>query len=134
LVLPINLRSRVITCIVDIDVLDSSVDFEDLFYELFKYKMTEQNKCGYDEGFKVGDNAMSFRQLKNILWRPTKMTGRESINIGIRGPSAPIRLMIFFKPNKIELLSDAIDTCHKRALEHVENLRSFVTKSKKPAE
>jgi hypothetical protein len=62
------------------------------------------------------------------------MTGRESINIGIRGPSASIRLMIYFKPNRIELLSDAIDSCHKRALEIVENIRSFVTKSKKSAD
>ncbi len=134
LALPINIKSRVITCIIDIDVLDSSVSYDALFFELFKYKMTEQNKCGYDEGFKIGENEMSFRQLKNILWRPTKMTGRESINIGIRGPSGSIRLMIYFKPNRIELLVDAIDSCHKRTLEHIENIRSFVTKSKKPAD
>jgi len=126
LVRPINFQSRVITSMAEIDISKLFVDYDNLLFEIFKYKMQEQNKCGFDEGFKVGDNAMSFRQLRNILWRPTKMTGRESINIAISGDTDAIKLMIYFKPNRIETLSDALQQCHERTLEHIENIRELI--------
>jgi hypothetical protein len=132
LILPINLRSRVITSISEIEISRPAVDYDNLVFELFKYKMHEQHKCGFDEGFKVGDNVMSFRQLRNILWRPTRMTGRESINIGIKSPSDPIRLKIYFKSNEIETISEALQRCHERTLEHIKNInQSLATMAEK---
>jgi hypothetical protein len=128
LVLPINFRSRVTKSVSKIEISNPNVDYYNLVFELFKYKMGEQHKCGFDEGFKVGDNAMSFRQLRNILWRPTKMTGRESINIGIKSLSDPIRLMIYFKPNIIETTTEALQRCHERTLEHIENIKQIIRK------
>ena len=127
LVLPINLRSRVTTSISEVEISNPDVDYDNLVFELFKYKMHEQNKCGFDEGFKVGNNVMSYRQLKNILWRPTKITGRESINIRIKIPSGPIKLMIYFKPNRIETVAEALQKCHERTLEHIENIKQILT-------
>ncbi|MFC1877936.1 restriction endonuclease [Thermodesulfobacteriota bacterium] len=128
LIVPIDFRSRVTTSMAEIDISNFSPDYENLAFELFKYKMQEQHKCGFDEGFNVGDNKMTFRQLRNILWRHTKMTGRESINIGIKNNSDPIRLMIYFKPNRMEALSDSLKRCHDRTLEHIENIKDLITK------
>ena len=131
LIVPIDFRSRVTTSMAEIDISSFSLDHENLAFELFEYKMHEQHKGGFDEGFKVGDNKISFRQLKNILWRPTKMTGRESINIGIKSISDPIKLMIYFKPNRIESLSNSLKSCHERTLEHIANIKEHITRKKR---
>lgn len=127
LVLPINLRSRVTKSIAEFQISIPDVDYDNLLFELFKYKMSEQNKCGFDEGFKIGNNVMSYRQLINILWRPSKMIGRESINIRIKRPSSTIKLMIYFKPNRIESVAEALQRCHERTLEHIENINKIIT-------
>ena len=129
LVAPIDLQSRVITSFAEVDISNFAGEFYELAFELFKYKMREQQLIGFDEGFKEGNNQITARQLRNILWRPTKMTGIESINIGIRSSSEPMSLLIYFKPNRLEVLSEALRSCLARTLKHIENISMIIKES-----
>ena len=132
--IPIDLQSRVITSISKVDISAFVGDIDALAFELFKYKMRVQQLIGFDEGFKEGKNEMTIRQLRNILWRPTKMTGMESINIEITSSSDPISLLIYYKPNRIEILSDALQSSLERTLWHIENIEKIIMNSKRITE
>lgn len=105
---PIELTTRNILCMKDIELPQPPPPSDSLAFELLKYKLLEQHKEGYDEGFREGENVMSLRQLKNLLFSPTVITGRESINIDINGYPEFLRMVIVFRPKKFESLSSAL--------------------------
>ena len=112
--------------ITDIDLPATPPDYEKLAIELFKYKMLEQHKDGFDEGFKVGDNAVSLGQLKNILWRPMQITGEKSINFSLNGYPGSIKLIIVFQFRKNESLEIGLDEAHKQTMEQVSQINSLI--------
>ncbi len=124
--LPIDFTSRIIMSIADIDLPATPPDYEKLAIELFKYKMLEQHKNGFDEGFKVGDNAVSMVQLKNILWRPMQITGEKSINFGLNGYPESIKLIIVFRFRKNESLEVGLTAAHNQTMEHVNLINSLI--------